>query len=324
MLLLIVVLGIYPNIIFKITDLRRAPQRRSTGWRGRCSVNPHVDFHALAPELILTATIVVVLVADLFWPDRVAVRSRRGSRRSACSPRSIPVDHAGGRRHRPRRCSAARSSSTTTRSRSRASSSSSRTSSLLMSVDYIGDGDYYQGEFYFLLLTSVLGMIVMASARDLITLFVALETISIPTFVLAGVAQARLEVERSGVKYYLIGVLSSAVMLYGMSLDLRRDRRLHAARRHLPRTSSRTARRPLLAVAIFLSLVGFAFKVERGAVPLLGARHLRRRAHAGHRVPVGRVEGRRLRRAAHASSTSASSRRRTRGSRCSGCSRRRR
>ena len=55
-----------------------------------------------------------------------------------------------------------------------------------VSVDYIGDGDYYQGEFYFLLLTSVLGMIVMASARDLITIFVALETISIPTFVLAG------------------------------------------------------------------------------------------------------------------------------------------
>jgi NADH:ubiquinone oxidoreductase subunit 2 (subunit N) len=57
---------------------------------------------------------------------------------------------------------------------------------LLLSVDYIGEGDYYQGEFYFLLLTSVLGMIVMASARDLITIFVALEAISIPTFVLAG------------------------------------------------------------------------------------------------------------------------------------------
>ena len=47
--------------------------------------------------------------------------------------------------------------------------------SILLSADYIGEGDYYQGEFYFLLLTSVLGMVVMASARDLISIFVALK-----------------------------------------------------------------------------------------------------------------------------------------------------
>ena len=40
--------------------------------------------------------------------------------------------------------------------------------SMLLSVDYIGDGDYYQGEYYVLLLTSLLGMMVMASARDLV------------------------------------------------------------------------------------------------------------------------------------------------------------
>ena len=77
--------------------------------------------------------------------------------------------------------------------------------------------------------------------------------------------------------------------------------------------------------AVFLTLVGFAFKVERGAVPLLGARHLRGRAHPGHRVPLGRVEGRRVRRPAHHHLSSASSRSAGhRGSRCSGCSRRRR
>ena len=57
---------------------------------------------------------------------------------------------------------------------------------LLLSFDYIGEGDYYQGEYYVLLLTSVLGMIAISSARDLVSLFVALETITIPTFVLAG------------------------------------------------------------------------------------------------------------------------------------------
>ena len=45
---------------------------------------------------------------------------------------------------------------------------------LLMSADYIEDGDYYEGEFSFLLLSSLLGMVVMSSARDLVTIFLAL------------------------------------------------------------------------------------------------------------------------------------------------------
>jgi NADH-quinone oxidoreductase subunit N len=56
---------------------------------------------------------------------------------------------------------------------------------LLVSFDYIGEGDYYQGEYYVLLLTSVLGMVAITSARDLVSLFVALETLTIPTFILA-------------------------------------------------------------------------------------------------------------------------------------------
>ena len=89
---------------------------------------------------------------------------------------------------------------------------------LLMSSDYIGDGDYYQGEFYFLMLTSVLGMMAMASARDLISIFVALETITIPTFVLAGWRKHDSKSNEAVIKYFLIGVLSSAIMLYGMSI----------------------------------------------------------------------------------------------------------
>ncbi len=87
-----------------------------------------------------------------------------------------------------------------------------------MSADYIGEGDYYQGEFYFLLLTSVLGMLVMASARDSISIFVALETITIPTFVLAGWRKHDEGSNEAAIKYFLIGVLSTAIMLYGMSL----------------------------------------------------------------------------------------------------------
>src|SRR5207302_1604154 len=57
---------------------------------------------------------------------------------------------------------------------------------MLMSANYVEEGDYYQGEFYFLVLCSLLGMVVMGSSRDLISIFVALETLSLPAYMLAG------------------------------------------------------------------------------------------------------------------------------------------
>jgi NADH-quinone oxidoreductase subunit N len=56
---------------------------------------------------------------------------------------------------------------------------------VLLSTNYIAEGDYWEGEYYLLLLSSVLGMVVMASARDLISIFVALELLSIPAYMLA-------------------------------------------------------------------------------------------------------------------------------------------
>ena len=89
---------------------------------------------------------------------------------------------------------------------------------VLLSTNYIAEGDYAEGEYYFLLLSSLLGMTVMASSRDLITIFVALELLSIPAYMLAGWRKRDLHGNEAGVKYYLMGVFASAVMLYGMSL----------------------------------------------------------------------------------------------------------
>src|ERR1043165_1841235 len=134
---------------------------------------------------------------------------------------------------------------------------------ILLSVDYINDGDYYKGEFYILLLTSAFGLSIMASARDLITLFVALETISIPTFILAAWRKHDRKSNEAGVKYYLIGVLSSALMLYGMSLIFGvTGTTLLSGISAWVGTHGVTS---LLTVAIFLSIIGFAFKVS--AVP---------------------------------------------------------
>src|SRR3954469_16614018 len=109
-------------------------------------------------------------------------------------------------------------------------------------------------------------MSVMAGARDLVTLFVALETISIPTFVLAAFRKHDRSSNEAGVKYYLIGVLSSALMLYGFSLiyGVTGATRLSGPG-SISEYMSQHGTEPLVAVAIFLSLVGFAFKVS--AVP---------------------------------------------------------
>ena len=89
---------------------------------------------------------------------------------------------------------------------------------VLLSTNYIAEGDYWEGEYYQLLLCSVLGMMVMASARDLISIFVALELLSIPAYMLAAWRKRDLKSNEAGMKYYLMGVFASAVMLYGMSL----------------------------------------------------------------------------------------------------------
>ena len=89
---------------------------------------------------------------------------------------------------------------------------------VLLSTNYIAEGDYAEGEYYFLLLASILGMTVMASARDLITIFVALEMLSIPAYLLAGWRKRDRKGNEAGVKYYLMGVFASGILLYGMSL----------------------------------------------------------------------------------------------------------
>lgn len=88
---------------------------------------------------------------------------------------------------------------------------------ILLSQNELEDGGYYQGEFYVLLLCSVSGMVMMASARDLVSIFVALELLSIPAYMMAAWRKRSSTSNEAGVKYYLLGVFASAIMLFGMS-----------------------------------------------------------------------------------------------------------
>ncbi len=89
---------------------------------------------------------------------------------------------------------------------------------VLFSLDYAQKFLRYRGEFYTILLSALLGMCVMASANDFITLFVGLELMTISFYILVGFRMDKAASSEAAVKYLLVGSGSTAVMLYGISL----------------------------------------------------------------------------------------------------------
>ena len=89
---------------------------------------------------------------------------------------------------------------------------------VLMSSAYLRVERVPAGEYCFLILTATLGMMFMASAVDLITLFIGLETMAVSFYVLAGFLKPNQRSNEAAVKYYLLGAFSTGVLLYGMSL----------------------------------------------------------------------------------------------------------
>lgn len=135
---------------------------------------------------------------------------------------------------------------------------------VLISTNYVAEGDYWEGEYYQLLLSSILGMMVMASARDLISIFVALELLSIPAYMLAAWRKRDVRSNEAGLKYYLMGVFASAIMLYGMSLLYGRMGTTLLADIGVGISGAKGAE-PIITLGIVFVIIGFAFKVS--AVP---------------------------------------------------------
>jgi NADH-quinone oxidoreductase subunit N len=86
-----------------------------------------------------------------------------------------------------------------------------------LAADYLKRNNAERGEYYTLLLFSIAGMMLMASAGDLIVVFLALELLSIPLYVLAGFFRPNLASEEAALKYFLLGAFSSAFLLFGVA-----------------------------------------------------------------------------------------------------------
>jgi NADH-quinone oxidoreductase subunit N len=120
------------------------------------------------------------------------------------------------------------------------------------------------GEWHLLLLCSATGMLTIAAARDLLTLVVALEVLSLPSYALAGLRRGDRRSSEAALKFFLVSVVSSAVTLLGMALlyGLTGSLQLDRIAGQLGRGEIRG---PATAAAVVLTLIGFLFKVS--AVP---------------------------------------------------------
>lgn len=224
--------------------------------------SPNIDWHALAPEVILVVTLVICLLVDVFTDEQSRWTSSSivglGMLAAMVPVLSLAYDN-------------------TTRVMFGGAYVVDDFAlvlkglfllagylTVLISTHHVAEEDYAEGEYYLLLLSSVFGMLVMASSRDLISIFIALEMLSIPAYLLAGWRKRHRTGNEAGMKYYLMGVFASAVMLYGMSLifGLTGSTLLVDIGNVVGGSISNS---PVVVLAILFTLIGFAFKVS--AVP---------------------------------------------------------
>jgi NADH-quinone oxidoreductase subunit N len=138
---------------------------------------------------------------------------------------------------------------------------------ILASVDYTSRFARFQGEYYALVLLSTLGMMLMAGAADLITLYISLELTSISLYALVGFLKDGKSTEAS-LKYLLLGAISSAVLLYGMALifGFTGKTQLGEIAMVIQTMPAQTLlASPALILGMVLLIAGFGFKIA--AVP---------------------------------------------------------
>ncbi len=131
---------------------------------------------------------------------------------------------------------------------------------LLTTKDYVSKIARFQGEYYALILLSVVGMMLMAASRDLITIYVSLELTSISLYALVGFLKDPKSSE-AGLKYLLLGAVASAILLYGMALvfGITGETRLAEIAAAVP--AGRIWENPLLLLGVIFMVGGFGFKI---------------------------------------------------------------
>jgi NADH-quinone oxidoreductase subunit N len=135
---------------------------------------------------------------------------------------------------------------------------------VLLSMDYLRRNGVESGEYYALVLFSTAGMMLLASAGDLVVAFLAIEIMSLSLYILAGLFKTRLASGEASMKYFLLGAFASSFLLYGIALIYGATGSTNFDRIAAALPAGRSLD-PLLLVGLGLLLVGFGFKIS--AVP---------------------------------------------------------
>ncbi|TMC83598.1 MAG: NADH-quinone oxidoreductase subunit N [Chloroflexi bacterium] len=130
-----------------------------------------------------------------------------------------------------------------------------------VSHSYLKRRGFLESEFHILVMAAVIGMMVLASATSLVTVFLGLELLSIALYIMCGFARTDFKSQEAAAKYLLVGGFASAFVLYGMALVYG-----GSGTTVIPdiaqRLSTSAGTNPLLLLGIVLMGVGFAFKVS--------------------------------------------------------------
>jgi NADH-quinone oxidoreductase subunit N len=231
-----------------------------------------IDYLAVAPPVTLAITAVVVLVADLFLPERrkpaasllsavgtvvalvfavVLPLEDRPARRTFCFP-------GGG-------CSYVADHYTAL---FQVLFLATLLVVVLLSLTSVAEERMPTGEFHFLLLSSATGMLTLAASRDLLTMLISLEVVSLPAFVLVGLRRSDPRGGEAALKFFLFSVVATGLTVYGMALVYGSTGSLQVdeiaaglARTH----EAGGAAHAMASAAVVLVVTGFAFKIS--AVP---------------------------------------------------------
>src|SRR6266478_7961564 len=135
---------------------------------------------------------------------------------------------------------------------------------ILMSVHYLDVEDEHHGEYYALLLLSVVGMMCMAAGIDIVLIFIGLELMAISTYVLVGFLRRDRRSNEAALKYLLLGAFSSGIFAYGLSLfyGLSGGTNLAIIARAV---SAQNPHNPVVVIALLTTMTGLLFKIA--AVP---------------------------------------------------------
>ncbi len=132
---------------------------------------------------------------------------------------------------------------------------------ILFSLPYLEKEDIHVGEYYGFLIFAAVGMMIMVSAGDLITLFLGIELMSLCLYVLVGLKRSIHRSVEASFKYFLLGAFAAAIFLYGISL-LYGASGTESISGLAAFVQNPGALKPMIIAGMILTMVGFAFKVS--------------------------------------------------------------